>query len=259
MNLPLSVIIITKDEEQNIHDCLQSVQWADEIILVDAMSADRTVEIARQFTQNIFVKEWMGFAAAKQFALDHATNDWVLWIDADERVTERLAEEIQYVITTHSDITAYRVARRAYFLGKWIKHCGWYPGYAVRLFRRVQARFSEHHVHEHIQVEGSIGTMRQDLLHLTDRSIEKYFSKYNHYTSLAANGMFQSGRKAHLPDILFRPMFIFIKMYFLRLGFLDGMHGFLLCCFSASYVLTKYAKLWEKQIFPASTAHEKKS
>lgn len=247
MSIPLSVIVITKNEEQNIADCLRSVEWAEEIILVDAASTDRTIEIARTFTPHVFVKEWMGFSAAKQFALDHAHHDWVLWIDADERVTPELAGEIENCVATRNTIAGYRVARRAYFLGQWIKHCGWYPGYVVRLFRRDKAKFSDHNVHEQLIIDEPIETLSHDLLHFTDNSLEHYFLKYNRYTSLAADEMFESGKRARVIDVILRPFLVFFKMYFLKLGFLDGMRGFVLCKLSASYVLTKYAKLWEKE------------
>lgn len=242
----LSVIVITHNEERNIVECLQSVSWANEIIVVDSQSNDRTVELARKFTEKIFVTEWLGFGAAKNFALQQAINDWVLWADADERVTPELAKEIQEVIR-HVEIPyhGYEVARRAYFLGKWIKHCGWYPGYVVRLFRRTAARFSTIRVHEKLQVNGTIGRLKHELLHYTDENLFHYFSKFNRYTSLAAQDLADAGKRFSMYDLLFRPPFLFLKTYILRLGFLDGIHGLILCLLSSTYVLTKYAKLWE--------------
>lgn len=248
MSPPLSVIVITKNEERNIADCLESVRWADEIVLVDAESTDSTVEIARKHNAKIFIRAWRGFSQAKQFALEQTTHRWILWIDADERVTPELAEEIQKCVRAdREDIGGYRFARRAYFLGRWIRHCGWYPGYVVRLFKKDTVRFTDDDVHEQIEVPGRIETLHHDLLHFTDNSLEHYFNKYNSYTSLAANQMMESGKRVSIADLLLRPGFIFLKMYLLKLGFLDGMRGFILCKLSASYVFTKYAKLWEAQ------------
>jgi glycosyltransferase involved in cell wall biosynthesis len=245
----ISVIIITKSEERNISDCLRSVEWADEIVVVDANSSDRTVELARKFTDKIFVNEWLGYAAAKNFALEQCNNPWVLWLDADERVTPELAKEIQTTIgLTDSPYRGFEVARRAYYLGKWIRHCGWYPGYVVRLFRNENARFSDSRVHESLQLSGTIGRLKNDLLHFTDENLFHYFSKFNRYTTLAAEDVVEARKKFTLRDLLIRPPFLFLKMYVLRLGVLDGMHGLVLSLLSAAYVFVKYAKLWELSV-----------
>ena len=244
---PVSVIVITRNEEKNIAECLQSVSWAGEIIVVDAKSTDRTVELAKGFTNKILVKEWLGFAAAKNLALDEAVNEWVLWLDADERVTPELAAEIQSLVQNSSvRYTGFEVARRAYFLGKWIKHCGWYPGYVTRLFRRTAGRFNESRVHERLELSGSIGRLRHDLLHYTDENLYHYFLKFNRYTSLAAQDLAAENKQFTLYDVIVRPPFLFFKMYILRLGFLDGVHGLILSLVSAAYVFVKYAKVWEK-------------
>jgi glycosyltransferase involved in cell wall biosynthesis len=252
--IPLSVIVITKNEEHNIVDCLQSVAWANEIITVDAESKDRTVELARQFTPKVHVREWKGYGPAKNFALEQVTNTWVLWLDADERVSPQLAQEIRTAIedgsTPHA---AFEVARRAYFLGKWIRHCGWYPGYVVRLFRKNSARFSDSRVHEGVEVAGSIGRLSGDLIHYTDDTLYHYFSKFNSYTSLAAADVMDAKRKFSLYDVLVRPPYLFFKMYILRQGFLDGMQGLILSLVSAAYVFMKYAKLWERESRKSST------
>jgi hypothetical protein len=143
------------------------------------------------------------------------------------------------------EYSGYSVARRAYFLGRWIKHCGWYPSRVVRLFRKDQGKFSEARVHERLELQGTVGTLHHDLLHFTDPNLQQYLTKFNKYTTLAAQDMATSGRSFRLWDLLIRPPFIFVKMYFLRLGFLDGIHGFVLCVLSSAYVFSKYAKLWE--------------
>jgi glycosyltransferase involved in cell wall biosynthesis len=243
---PVSVIVITKNEELNIRECLESVRWANEVIVVDAESSDRTVELARGYTKKIFIQPWLGFAAAKQFAVEQTRNEWILWLDADERVMPELAEEIQHLELSAHHHAAFSVARRAYFLGKWIRHSGWYPGRVVRLFHKAKARFNTASVHEGLHINGTIGHLQHDLLHYTDPHIYHYFAKYNRYTSLAADEAFSKGKRARLPGLLFRPLWQFFRMYVLKAGFRDGIEGLLLALFSSSYVFTKYAKLWEK-------------
>ncbi len=242
----LSVITITLNEERNIGACLESVRWADEIIIVDSGSTDRTVEIARRYTSTVLQTEWKGYGGTRNYALDHATGDWILWLDADERVTPELSAEIREVLRRDdASIGGYAIARRAYFLGRWIRHCGWYPGRVTRLFRRTAGRFTETRVHEELRVQGNVVESRHDLLHYTDPDLHHYLQKSNRYTSLAAADMKGAGRAFSIPDLLLRPPFTFLKMYILRLGFLDGLPGLVLCVLSASYVFTKYAKLWE--------------
>ncbi len=245
---PVSVIVITRNEERNIVECLRSVSWAGEIIVVDAKSTDKTVELAKGFTNKVLVREWLGFAAAKNLALDEAVNEWVLWLDADERVTPELAAEIQSLVQNSSiRYAGFEVARRAYFLGKWIKHCGWYPGYVTRLFRKTAGRFNESRVHERLELSGPIGRLQHDLLHYTDDNLYHYFLKFNRYTSLAAQDLAAENKQFTLYDVIVRPPFLFFKMYLLRLGFLDGVHGLILSLVSAAYVFVKYAKVWEKE------------
>ncbi len=242
----LTVITITRDEERNIADCLESVRWADQIVVVDSGSKDRTVELARRHTSDVYGIVWEGYGHARNFALDHAAGPWILWLDADERVTPELAEEIQELVKRdEKECSGYLVARRAYFLGKWIKHCGWYPSRVVRLFRKGRGRFSETRVHERLELQGNVGILRHDLLHFTDPDLRQYLTKLNKYTTLAAQDMAANGKAFGLWDLLVRPPFLFVKMYFLRLGFLDGIHGFVLSVLSSAYVFSKYAKLWE--------------
>ena len=242
----LSVIVITKNEEHNIVDCLESVRWANEVVVVDGGSDDKTVELARQHSQKVFIKPWEGYAASKNFALKQCTGDWILWLDADERVTKELGEEIQTLLKQGAtSLTGFEVSRRAFFLGKWIRHCGWYPGYVLRLFRRGAGRWSEKKVHEHLEIEGKTGRLNSDLLHYTDPNLWHYFDKFNRYTSLAAEELATNREPFRIRQLLVRPVWLFLKMYFLKLGFLDGVHGFILCVLSSCYVFTKYAKLWE--------------
>lgn len=242
----LTVITITRDEERNITECLESVRWADQLVVVDSGSKDKTVDLARRFTPHVYSIDWEGYGHARNFALDQAAGKWILWLDADERVPAGLAEEIRELVQRDQpEYQGYAVARRAYFLGKWIKHCGWYPSRVVRLFRKEHGRFSEARVHERLELQGTVGQLRNDLLHFTDPNLQQYLAKFNKYTSLAAQDMVANGKPFRLWDLLVHPPFLFVKMYFIRLGFLDGIHGFILSVLSSAYVFSKYAKLWE--------------
>ncbi len=242
---PLSVIVITRNEERNIVACLESVKWADDIVVVDAESKDATTALARQFTQKVFIEPWKSFSDAKTFAVSQSRYDWILWLDADERVTTDLAAEIQSRLASSPTQAAYSVPRRAYFLGRWIKHSGWYPGRVVRLFKKDRASFSPSAVHEGLNVRGAVGELRHDLLHFTDPNLYHYLAKFNRYTTLASKESFDAGKRFRRIDLFVRPPWIFVKMYIIRCGFLDGLPGLILALLSSAYVFTKYAKLWE--------------
>ena len=245
--ISLSVIIITKNEESNIFDCLNSVKWAHEIIVVDAESSDATVKIAKKFTKKVFVQPWEGFVETKNYAISKTTHDWILWVDADERVTDELRGEIIQLLAMPPYESGFEIARRAYFLGKWIKHCGWYPQRTIRLFNKRKGRFSPVSVHEGLDIKGSIAKMKNDLLHFTDPNLFHYMEKLNRYTTLASRDLHYRGRNFYLIRSILRAKWMFFKMYFLRLGILDGSHGLLLSLLSSFYVFTKYMKLWERQ------------
>ncbi len=241
----LSAIVITKNEAGHIAECLDSISFVDEIVVVDSQSEDGTEKIAKRFTRKVYVIEWKGYAEAKQHALQKSTGEWILWLDADERVPPRLAEEIKQVIDKNAVFSGYRMPRKAFFLGKWIRHGGWYPGYVVRLFRKEKGRFGDERVHERLILDGPVGTLKSPLIHYTDQSIEQYFDKFNRYTSLAAQDLRDRGKRVTVLGMLFRSVHMFVRMYIFRAGFLDGVEGFLLAVFSSNYVFTKYAKLWK--------------
>lgn len=245
----ISSIIIARNEEANIRRCIESqLGCIDEIILiVDSGTTDNTLEIAKSYAKVYAeMQEWKGYAGSKIYALSKTSNDWILWIDADEEITPELSDELNRFKNSVPAFAAYDLARKAFFLGKWIKHSGWYPGRVTRLFNKNSAGFSEDKgVHEHLVVNGMTGSLKNDLNHYTDPDINHYFLKFNNYTSLAAKDLQAKGRMAKLSDLLVRPLFLFLKMYIFRLGFLDGVHGFILAVFSSCYVFTKYAKLWE--------------
>jgi glycosyltransferase involved in cell wall biosynthesis len=247
--LKLSSIIIAKDEESNIERCIRSqLDVIDEIIvIVDSSTIDNTYKVASSFENvNCEIREWEGYSASKKYALSKTKNDWIFWIDADEEFTPELVEELSHLKKNISlSFNAYSVARKAYFLGRWIKHSGWYPARVVRFFNKNFAEFNDKDVHERLIVKGEIGELKNDLNHYTDLTIEHYFQKFNKYTSLAAQDLFTSNKNANIIDLTFRPLFLFVKMYIFRSGFLDGIHGFILAILSSAYVFTKYIKLWE--------------
>jgi (heptosyl)LPS beta-1,4-glucosyltransferase len=247
--IKISSVTLAKDEEKNISRCILSLQnVVDEIIVVlDDKTLDQTESIVRTFPHVILLKtEWRGYSQSKQAGLDMTTNDWVLWIDADEEVTPDLANELKELKTNETlKYAAYSVPRKAFYLGKWIKHSGWYPGRVVRLFDKRKVNFINKAVHEHLDAGGDVGLLKGDLNHFTDPNLEHYYKKFNIYTSLAAQDLSKAGKKLSILDITFRPVFLFFKMYILRRGFLDGIQGFILAASSAHYVFTKYAKLWE--------------
>lgn len=243
----ISAIIIARNEEENIGKCLDSLRncTQESIVIVDDRTNDRTIDIIKEKGARFEVRKWEGYVKTKQYALSLACNEWILWIDADEALTGELSKEITDVLNDNPMYSAYSFPRKAFFLNKWIKHSGWYPGRVTRLFNKQLVSFKEKDVHEHLIVSGNTGELKNDLLHWTDPSIEHYFKKFNSYTSLAAIEMAENNVKATLTDLIIRPAFLFFKMYFLKRGFLDGLHGFILAIFSSVYVFTKYCKLKE--------------
>jgi glycosyltransferase involved in cell wall biosynthesis len=248
MTAKLSVTMITLNEEANIRRTLESVQWVDEIVVLDSGSTDRTVSICREFTDKVFHQDWLGFGRQKNAAIDKATGDWVLSLDADEPVETELAAEIRTIMESPDPHDGYWIPRKTYFLGKWIRHGGWYPDHNLRLFRRGKGRFEERAVHEAITVQGTIGRTANAIEHYAYPDLASYMSSINTYSSLAVTEMSQRGIssfKAGWINILLRPLFTFIFKYIFRLGFLDGKHGLVLNIFHAYYVFAKYAKAWE--------------
>jgi glycosyltransferase involved in cell wall biosynthesis len=243
-NIPkISAIIITYNEEKNIRRCLLGLDWVDEIVVVDSHSTDDTKKIASEFTQRVFDIRFEGFGKAKQYAKDKASHQWILSVDADEVVTEDLEEEIQTLIRAEDSLNGYYIPRKSNFLGKWIKHGGWYPDYVLRLFKKDKAKFNHSMVHEKVQVEGKTGYLKNDLLHYTDPNFDHYLEKLNRYTSLGAEELFRKGKRAKHFCVIFKPLAVFFKMYFVKKGFLDGFSGFILAASSAFHVFSKYVKL----------------
>jgi len=243
----LACVVITKNEESNIHDCLRSVQWANELIVVDAESSDKTVELARACGAKVSVRPWPGFGLQKNFGMAQALSDWILILDADERVTEELRGEIKACLDgwTSGAPVAYRIPRRNFFYGAWVRGAGVYPDYQVRLFRRAVAQYNDVAVHENLIVDGEIGTLVGHLDHYTERRIQDHFKKFGLYTTLAAQEKAKKIRTVHWIDLIVRPLVVWAKTYLLKQGFRDGANGLIVCVFASMYTFVKYAKLWD--------------
>ncbi|MFC1513130.1 glycosyltransferase family 2 protein [Thermodesulfobacteriota bacterium] len=243
--LPLSVAIITRNEEERLVDCLASVAFADEVVVVDSESHDRTPEIAKEAGARLFVEPWRGFGPQKQFAIDQCKHLWVLVLDADERIPPETAAEITALLDGAPKHSAYSLPRKNFFSGRWIRHAGWWPDRVVRLFRKDCNRMSDHLVHESLQVGGSVGELANPMVHLTNRNLQQTMDKVNHYSSAGAEEMFARGERASILKAVARGSWAFLYNYLFRLGFLDGGQGLVIACTDGINKFLKYAKLHE--------------
>jgi len=244
MKVPLSVVIVTKDEERNIEAALQSVSRFSEIIIIDDFSADSTLSIAHKYTNNIFQIRWQGYARQKQSGIDKASMPWVLVLDADERVTEELADEIRIAIGS-AVYNAFYIPRKNFFLGRWIRHGGWWPDYTLRLFRKGSACMEQREVHEKIVTDGKTAYCKNPMEHYTYREISDYIKKMDVYSALAATELHQKGVSARLYQLVLKPPVTFLRMFLFQQGFRDGFHGFALAVLYSFYTFLKYLKLRE--------------
>jgi glycosyltransferase involved in cell wall biosynthesis len=246
----LSVAIVAMDEEANIGRTLGSIRWADEIILVDSGSKDRTREVAREYGAKVIEEPWRGYVAQKQYAIDLCTRDWVLLLDADEEVSPGLADEIRAVLADPSALNGYWLPRKNLFLGRWIRHGGFYPDPKLRLFRRGMGVVAGYDPHDRVDLKRGVAPrtaqFKNALVHYTYPTLTYYLGHMNRYSSLGAQVAFAKGhRHFKLANIVLRPLATFIYNYIFRLGFLDGREGLLLHLNHAVYVSWKYAKVWE--------------
>jgi glycosyltransferase involved in cell wall biosynthesis len=250
----LSIAIIVRNEERNLARTLASVRFADEIVVVDSDSTDGTVEIARSFGAKVFNRPWPGFAAQKNFAIEQCTGDWILSLDADEELSPELRGEIQALLGAQPPADAFFVKRRNLFLGRWVRHGGYYPDPKLRLLRRSAAnvawpRFEDRPVHETIAFEGKAATLDYDLIHHAYPTLEDYIEHMDRYSTLGAELLVarkrtSRGVAAFCWNILIVPVFTFVWNFLFRLGFLDGREGLLLHLYHSGYVSWKYAKAW---------------
>lgn len=240
----LSVTIITLNEAANIEACLASVAWADDVLVVDSGSTDGTADLARAKGARVIAREWPGYAEQKNFAAGAAAHEWILSVDADERVTAELRQEIQARLTAEPQEAGFRVPRVTWHLGRWIRTTDWYPDYQLRLYHRDRATWTARPVHESVAATGSVGQLKSDLQHFAYRDLSHHFATMDRYTTLAAEDMRAQGRRAGIFDLTMHPWAAFMRNYVLRRGFMDGTAGFVVSTMNAYYVFLKFAKLW---------------
>ena len=237
--------MITLDEEDNIGDCLGSADFADELIVVDSHSSDRTREIAAGLGARVVERDWPGHIEQKNFALEQARNDWVLCLDADERVTPELRASILEALRAPGDAVGFEMNRRTWYHGRWIRHGGWYPDRKLRLFRRSTGGWGGTNPHDHVYVDGPRRRLDGDLLHYSYRSIADHLATINSFTTIMAREKAAAGKRSHFAKLLLVGPWKFVDMYILKRGFLDGVAGFIVAVMGAYYVFLKYAKLAE--------------
>jgi glycosyltransferase involved in cell wall biosynthesis len=245
MREPLTALIPTYNEEDNIRECLESVKWADEILIIDSFSTDRTLDICREYTDRIVQHEYVNSAAQKNWAIPQASHRWVMIVDSDERVSDRLRSSIEKALENPGGCDGFSVKRESFFLGKPIRHGGWEREYVLRLFNKERGRYQDKEVHACIEVEGKEGYLDGPLYHYTYVSLDQYFEKFHRYTRWAAGDLRSGDQRASWINLALRPWIRFLKMYLVRLGFLDGKHGLVLSSLAAFSVFMKYARLWE--------------
>jgi glycosyltransferase involved in cell wall biosynthesis len=248
--MEISAVVITYNEERRLEDALKSLAGVvSEIVVVDCHSTDETVRIARGFTDRVFERAWTNFADQKNFADEKASHPWILSLDADERLSPELREELRGLRSTEPDVDAFSIPRRVYYLGRWIRHSGWYPDRKTRLFRKVRARWEGEYVHERLVVEGRTGKLGGAIHHFTYRNIHEHLDRINTFSDLGAQKLYARKKKARLYHLLGLPFFRFMRAYFWKLGFLDGFPGLVISVLTAHAVFVRYAKLreiWKK-------------
>jgi (heptosyl)LPS beta-1,4-glucosyltransferase len=246
--IKISVYLIAKNEEKKIRTALESVKWADEIVVVDSGSIDKTKEIALEYGAKVFDEEFRGFVFQKNSAMEHCSGEWLFNIDADEEVTDDLRKSIEFIIFRNEDeksFISYNVNRKIFYLGRWMKHCGWYPEYRVRLSRKGAAKWVGEVLHEKLEGNGKSGYLKGDLLHRPYDNLGAHLNTIGRYTGIWAARENEKGRKVSLIDLIFRPAIRFFKMFVLKAGFLDGVPGFTASFMGGFYAFMKYARLYE--------------
>ncbi|MBI2900369.1 MAG: glycosyltransferase family 2 protein [Planctomycetes bacterium] len=247
----ISATVICKNEEHNIEPCLRSVAWCDEIVVVDSGSTDRTLEIAKRFASRVISNPWPGYIAQKNFALDQATGDWILSLDADERCTPELREAVERVCADPGDAAGFEVRRLVWYLGRWIRHGGWHPDWRVRIVRRGRGRWAGTDPHDKLVAEGPVRRLPADLHHFTYRDFGHQIRILNHFSDVVVEGWARESRPFRLLMAALHPPVKFLECYVWKLGILDGFAGFAIAAASAFYVFAKYVKLWERTRPPA--------
>jgi glycosyltransferase involved in cell wall biosynthesis len=245
----VSAIVVCFNEEERIEECLESIRWCDEIVVVDSFSTDATPEICRRYTNRFIQRPWPGYRDQKAYAHLQATKEWVLLVDADERVPSALRDEIKDALTRDGGVySGYAVPRLVYYLDRWWRRGGWYPDYDVRLFKRERATWGGTDPHEKILVDGKVSRLKNPLHHLSYRNIEDHIRRINRFTSISSKELRDQGGRWRLSDALLRPAARFFRSYIVKRGFMDGFAGFYVALTAAVYVFLKYAKLWEIEL-----------
>ena len=244
----LSVTVVAKNEAADLGAALASAAFADEIVVVDSQSTDDTVAIARQYTDRVVVHDWLGHIEQKNYAASLASHDWILSLDADERVTPELADEIRSTLRDEPPHAAFRIPRVTWHLGRWVRSTDWYPDYQDRLYDRRRARWTGRYVHEALNAAGSTGQLRGEIQHYAYRDIADHLETIDRYTTLAARQMHEDGRRAGLLQVAGHPPLAFLRNYIARGGIRDGVPGFIISSMNAYYVFLKFAKLRELQV-----------
>jgi glycosyltransferase involved in cell wall biosynthesis len=243
----LTVTVITRNEAANIRAALESVAWADEIVVVDSHSADETVRIAEGYATRVEIRAWEGYSAQKNFAASLASNDWILSLDADERVTPELAHEIRELMQRGPEARGYRISRVTYYLGRWLHSTDWYPDYQLRLYDRRRGKWNARRVHESFELDGKPGQLQHHIEHFAYRDVSDHVTSIDHYTTLIAEQWREEGRRTNILALVVHPPVAFLRNYVLRRGFRDGVPGFLVSALNSYYVFMKLVKLWELQ------------
>ncbi len=242
---PLSACVIACDEEDRIGACLASLAFCDELLVVDSHSADRTREIAAEHGARVIERDWPGHVAQKEFAIRQAKNDWVLCVDADERISDALRAELEALRAAgFPGHAGWRMPRLSSYLGRWIRHGSWYPDRQLRLFDRRRGRWAGRDPHDRVDLEGAPGLLRGELLHHPYRDLADHLRTIDRYSTTQAELLFEDGRRAHLADLVLRPVWRFFRFYALERGFLEGWRGFVMACLAAHYVRLRWLKLW---------------
>lgn len=251
-NIPISAAIITLNEENNLADCLSSLSWADEIVIVDSLSTDRTVEIAEKFGATVISQKFLGHVKQKQLAVDSCQYDWVICLDADERVSKELSENIQLLFskTAETDLAhGYTMSRCSFHLGRWIRHGGWYPDRNIRLFNRKYGKWGGVDPHDKIEISrGEAGHLKGDLLHYVFKDLAHNIATNNFYSGISADIFYREGKKPSMTKLFLKPFGKFLETYIIKRGFLDGLPGFIISVGAAYSMFLKFAKLWEHHI-----------
>jgi glycosyltransferase involved in cell wall biosynthesis len=241
----LSVTIITRNESAHIEACLASVDWADERLVVDSGSTDDTTALAERSGARVIRRDWPGYSAQKNFAASQAAHDWILSVDADERVTPELAREIRELLKTDPPLAGYRLPRVTWHLGRWFRTTDWYPDRQLRLYDRRRGHWKTRRVHESVTIETPVGQLTNDLQHYAYRDVAHHLETMNRYTTLAAQDIHESGRRVGAADVVVHPAAAFLRNYLLKRGITDGVPGFVVSALNAYYVFLKLAKAWE--------------